>query len=113
MRGGSFIQLSQEPKRSVQIIPHARTLRKAREQVKMMVNDDVSLPKIKNYLSRWVYWWVKTSSFWNYNELVNRHIDSCWDPIAQNIAMGFFLTEDITLSNSDAQSCGRRLGLAA
>src|SRR3990167_11165394 len=92
--------------RSMQIIPHARTLRKAREQVKMMVADDVSLPKIKNYLSRWVYWWMKTSSCWNYNELVNRYIHSCWNPTAKNRAMGFFQIDEITSSCNDVQACG-------
>ena len=34
------------------IVPHTRTLRNAREQVKQMVNDGVSLPRIKSYLHR-------------------------------------------------------------
>ncbi len=34
------------------IVPHTRTLRTAREQVKQMVNDGVSLPRIKSYLHR-------------------------------------------------------------
>src|SRR3990167_6413837 len=66
----------------------------------------ISLPKIKNYLSRWVYWWMKTSSCWNYNELVNRYIHSCWNPTAKNRAMGFFQIDEITSSCNDVQACG-------
>ncbi|OGT57324.1 MAG: hypothetical protein A3F43_05260 [Gammaproteobacteria bacterium RIFCSPHIGHO2_12_FULL_42_10] len=36
-----------------QIVPHARTLRKAREQVKLMVIDGVSPRRISSYLHRW------------------------------------------------------------
>ncbi|AMQ26617.1 hypothetical protein ACJEHO_08595 [Legionella pneumophila] len=43
------------------IVPRARTLRKAREQVKQMVTDGVSLRRIKSYLSRWCAWWVRTA----------------------------------------------------
>ncbi len=115
MKGGVelfSLQQTQETLRTVHIIPHARTLRKAREQVKMMVVDGASLCQIKNYLSRWVYWWVKTSSCWNYNELVNRYIDSCWDPIAQNMAMEFF-QQETTILRMNAQACGRLLAQAA
>ncbi len=77
-----------------------------------MVVDGVSLCQIKNYLSRWVYWWVRTSSFWNYNELVNRYIESYWDPAAQNMAMGFF-QHNVTILHTDAQACGHLLALAA
>lgn len=111
--GADFIQPSQDSSATFCVIPHARTLRKAREQVKMMVADDVSLPKIKKYLSRWVYWWVRTSSCWNYCELVNRYIHSCWNPTAKNMAIGFFQSKDITLSCNDVQACGRTLAQAA
>ena len=111
--GADFIQPSQVSNALFCMIPHARTLRKAREQVKMMVVDDVSLPKIKNYLSRWIYWWMKTSSCWNYNELVNRYIHSCWNPAAKNRVIGFFQPTEITLSNNDVQACLCTLALAA
>src|SRR3989338_1869780 len=75
------------------IVPHPRTLHKAREQVKWMVADGVSRPKIKNYLVRWLLWWLRTSSIWNYQELVDRYIASCWDPAAANMAAGFFQQE--------------------
>ena len=41
------------------ILPHARTLRKAREQIKCMVTDGISAHCIRNYLHRWALWWCK------------------------------------------------------
>lgn len=49
-----------------QVVPHPRTLRKAREQVKHMVIDEVSPRRIRNYLHRRAAWWVKTSDAWQY-----------------------------------------------
>jgi hypothetical protein len=46
----------------VRIVPHPRTLRKAREQVKSMVIDEASPRRIRNYLHRWVIWWAMTSA---------------------------------------------------
>ncbi|WP_207383393.1 hypothetical protein, partial [Legionella adelaidensis] len=43
------------------IVPHPRTLRKARENVKQMVAGGVSLQRIRNYLSNWATWWLRTS----------------------------------------------------
>ncbi|PIZ05218.1 MAG: hypothetical protein COY58_00245 [Gammaproteobacteria bacterium CG_4_10_14_0_8_um_filter_38_16] len=76
-----------------------------------MVADGASLYQIKNYLSRWLFWWLKTARIWNYDELANRYIDSCWDPIAQNMAMGFF-QQEATILHTDAQACGHLLALA-
>ena len=42
----------------MQLVPHGRTLRKAREQVKLMVIDGVSPLRISSYLNRWAMWWV-------------------------------------------------------
>ena len=72
------------------MVPHARTLRRAREQVKVMVADDVSLPQIKAYLNQWLHWWQNTSGIWNYQELSNAYIQSCWDPPAATIAAAAF-----------------------
>lgn len=85
----------------MQIIPHARTLRKAREQVKMMVVDGASLCQIKNYLSRWSYWWVKTAVIWNYDELACQYIESCWDANAAKIG-AFAFQQNIIESHSAA-----------
>jgi hypothetical protein len=56
-----------------------RELRRAREQVKAMVNDDVALKRIKAYLNQWLQWWQRTSSTWDYTELSHAYIKSCWD----------------------------------
>src|SRR3990167_8777316 len=71
------------------IVPHPRTLHKAREQVKWMVADGVSRPKIKRYLIRWLCWWVRTSGTWNHKELSNKYIESCWTPSAAENATEF------------------------
>ena len=71
------------------IVPHPRTLHKAREQVKWMVADGVSRPKIKNYLVRWLCWWVRTSGTWKHKELSNQYIESCWNPAAAENATEF------------------------
>lgn len=61
------------------IVPHARTLRKAREQVKWMVKDGVSPRRIINYLHRWCTWWVRTSINWLYQDILLWFLGSCWD----------------------------------
>lgn len=60
-------------------MPHPRTLRKAREQIKYMVIDEVSPRKIKNYLHRFCLWWVKTSSVWQYGDILRWFIETCWE----------------------------------
>lgn len=67
-----------------------RELRCAREQVKVMVADDVSLPRIKAYLNQWLQWWQRTSSTWDYTELSHAYIKSCWNPMAAKIAAAAF-----------------------
>ena len=61
------------------ILPHARTLRKAREQIKCMVTDGISAHCIRNYLHRWALWWCRTSEIWQYDELLKWFIESCWE----------------------------------
>ncbi len=61
------------------IVPHPRTLRKAREQVKAMVNSGVSLRRIRSYLHRWTMWWVRTSQHWQYQELLEWFLQVCWN----------------------------------
>ena len=90
-----FAQQSQETLCTVHCFPHARTLRKAREQVKLMVADGASLCQIKNYLSRWGYWWVKTAGIWNYDELASQYISSCWDIRAANLCAFAFQRKTI------------------
>jgi hypothetical protein len=85
MGGGKTLSEHQkcEP---ISIVPHPRTLRKAREQVKYMVIDGTSSRRIRNYLHRWVMWWTTTSTTWQYQELLQRFIDVCWDSTAATYA---------------------------
>jgi len=55
------------------------SLRKARDQVKLMVIDEVSPRRIIKYLHRWVTWWAMTSNTWQYHELLQWFIDVCWE----------------------------------
>src|SRR5271168_4832646 len=77
MGGGKTLSEPQkcEP---IRIVPHPRTLRKAREQVKYMVIDGTSSRRIRNYLHRWVMWWTTTSTTWHYQEFLQCFIDVCW-----------------------------------
>jgi hypothetical protein len=87
--GGETISEHQkhEPMRTV---PHPRTLRKAREQVKHMVIDEVSPRRIRHYLHRWITWWVNTSSTWPYQELCNDFIKVCWNESVAAYAAGIY-----------------------
>lgn len=71
-----------------QIVPHARTLRKAREQVQQMVKSGVSPRRIASYLNRWTLWWVSTSEKWHYIELLKCYLAVCWDGACASIAYG-------------------------
>lgn len=85
-RGGKSIDEHQ--KHEPLIVPHARTIRKAREQVKMMVEDGMSAQKITRYLHRFVLWWVRTSIVWTYDDVLNIFIRSCWDSRVAALAYG-------------------------
>ncbi len=55
-------------------------MRKAREQIKVMVKDGVSLRKISLYLHRWGHWWVRTSGMiWGYVEMLRWFLAASWD----------------------------------
>ena len=87
----------------MRIVPHPRTLRKAREQVKAMVNDGVSRLKIRTYLHRFVLWWTNTSVTWNYDELIKWFIDLCWDKKIATIAI-VLLRQYINKSSGESVS---------
>jgi hypothetical protein len=80
--------ISHEPGR---IVPHPRTIRNAREQVKCMVADEVSLPKIKSYLVRWSQWWARTSCEWSTKELIHWYLKSYRKDDPANSAAAVFL----------------------
>jgi hypothetical protein len=74
----------------LRIVPHPRTLRKAREQVKHMVIDGTSSRRIRNYLHRWVAWWVNASDTWQYQELLQWFMDVCWQARVTDYARGIY-----------------------
>lgn len=79
--GGGKTTLNDQMHEPTRIVPHPRTIRKAREQVKAMVNDGISTQKISRYLHRFVLWWVKASQIWTYEELIDAFIQSCFEPL--------------------------------
>jgi len=97
MRTGGKMTSEHQLHEPTRIVPHPRTIRKAREQVKVMVKDGVSLRKISRYLHRFVLWWVKTSIIWTYEELLNIFIQSCYESQLAKIAYGLLLK---------SQTCG-------
>lgn len=61
------------------IVPHARTLRKAREQVQVMVKDGFSARRILLYLHRWCMGWARTITSWLYHDVLLWFLEVCWD----------------------------------
>jgi hypothetical protein len=76
-RGRTPEQIVPSPNR---IVPHPRTLRKAREQVNQMVKDEVFPRKITRYLHCWCTWWVRITENWEYQELLVWFLSACWMP---------------------------------
>lgn len=100
MGGGRSI-ISHE---AVRLVPHPRTLRKARENMKWMVADGLSATKIRNYFSRWTRWWARTVISWNLKDLINLFISMCWDNAINHIASNTF-AHYLTELNSWPLSC--------
>ena len=88
--GGGKSTFSQQQAR-LHIVPHARTLRKAREQVKCMVADGLSARQIRNYLARWSQWWQNTTTIWSTNKLIQWFCKACWDLTPAVYAAGILL----------------------
>jgi hypothetical protein len=82
------------------IVPHPRTMRKAREQVKYMVIDKVSPSKIRNYLNRWVTWWQNTTKIWDYEEIIKWFCAACFDVILAAIYAAGLLLKRLRESHS-------------
>jgi len=85
-RGGGSVFFEHQTQEPLHLVPHARTLRKARENLKWMVNDGVSRLKTRNYLHRYVIWWVRTAEIWTYEALLTSYIQSCWNSKLNEIA---------------------------
>ena len=86
--GGGKTVFEHQKHESIRIVPHPRTLRKAREQVKQMVNDGFLSKRIRRYLHRWVAWWAQTSGTWQYQELLRWFMDVCWHEPTAHYAAG-------------------------
>jgi hypothetical protein len=84
------------------IVPHPRTLRKARENVKAMVNSGVSPCRIRSYLHRWSTWWVGTAQSWQYQELLEWFLNVCWDLKPAAYAAGLLHHAMIKTANHDS-----------
>jgi len=77
-RGGGREVCLNEPS-NLTIKPHARTLHKARENIKAMVADGLSIQKIKAYIKRWAAWWAKTVINWDQSTIISWLVVTCWD----------------------------------
>ena len=84
------------------IVPHPRTLRKARENVKAMVNSGVSPCRIRSYLHRWSTWWVGTAQIWQYQELLEWFLQVCWDLKPAAYAAGLIHHAIMKAANHDS-----------
>jgi hypothetical protein len=89
--GGKMTSYQQQA--ALRIIPHARTLRKAREQVKSMVTDGASPRQIRKYLARWIQWWNKTVDDWHKNKLIQWFCHACFDVVPAAYAAGLLLCQ--------------------
>ncbi|HAT7072024.1 TPA: hypothetical protein JAN90_04440 [Legionella pneumophila] len=87
------------------IVPHPRTLRKAREQVKWMVKDGVSPRRIISYLHRWCLWWVRTSKHWLYPDVLLWFLEACWDADGAAYATQLHAAHIKKLCTLDYYSC--------
>ena len=57
-----------------------------------MVFDGMSTQYIRNYLNRWVQWWVNTTGHvWNKNGLVQQFCKACFDITPAAYAAGLLL----------------------
>lgn len=87
-------------------MPHPRTLRKAREQVKLMVIDGTSSRRIRNYLHRWVMWWTNTSTTWQYQEILQHFINASWHEQAAAYAIALSFRQLNTLHTNSVAVLG-------
>ncbi len=89
------------------MIPHARTLRKAREQVRSMVTDGASPRHIRKYLARWIQWWNETVDDWSKNKLIQWFCLACFDITPAGYAAGLLLRQ-VRKSRISSVCHGRR-----
>ena len=89
MGGGKTVSEHQQHI-ALRITPHARTLRKARENVRLMVADQVSPAKIRRYFSRWLHWWVNASNTWKTHQLLQSFMNGCWHESVSTYARALY-----------------------
>ena len=93
---------------ALRITPHARTLRKARENVRLMVAGKAHPAKIKRYFVQWARWWVKTANIWDFQSLVEQFIMACWQEAPAKIAADVLSTHITELYSSLDCCCSTR-----
>jgi hypothetical protein len=91
--GGGKTTVEYQKHEQVRIVPHQRTLRKARMQVQLMVQTGFSTRRIRSYLHRFVLWWVNATRTWNYNELIRWFCKACFDITPAAYAAGLLLRD--------------------
>lgn len=71
-----------------------------------MVNDGFSTQKIRQYLHRFVLWWVNTSESWTPLNLLTHFLEACWDQQLAQIARGLLPRY---IKESDMRGCGSEI----
>jgi len=84
----------------IRLTLHPRTLRKARENVRLMVADGVSHQYIRTYLDRWALWWVGVSDLDSHQKILQCFFDYCWDIQVAVVAIDV-MRRCITSSSND------------
>jgi hypothetical protein len=59
--------------------------------LKLMVFDGMSTQRIRNYLNRWVLWWVNASEIGTYEERIQWFLAVCWDEIISAYAAALLM----------------------
>jgi hypothetical protein len=88
---------------------HARTFRKAREQVRLLIADGFSTSKIKNYLIRWARWWVEIFASWRLQKILQQFFEHSWNIQISAVAMAIMpagITSDCRRSASSQIQTG-------
>jgi len=99
VNGGGKTTSNDQSHAPIRIVPHARTLRKARTQVQLMVATGFSTRRIRSYLHRFVLWWVNTTKLWNYNEIIKWFCDASFDIKATAFAAALLIRHNISDSS--------------
>src|SRR5262249_49871550 len=108
--GGGKTTSDDQSHAPIRMVPHPRTLRKARTQEQLMVATGFSTRRIRSYLHRFVQWWAKTSELWNYDELIKWFCDASFDINPAAFAAGLMLRR-IRESHSSAALDQHAVGL--